>query len=119
MTISRPLHHLTPTPTKHALTIRFLVSSSRTWPTELLRLTSPIVSHQQCPIVLHQGLLQLVLRVLVHIFLVVCDDRLSNGLSACVDLRCVATAGDSYADVHAGELVETDYQEGFVDLYSV
>ena len=34
-----------------------------------------------------------------------------------VDLRCVAAAGDSYANVNAGELVQTDDQEGLVNLF--
>jgi hypothetical protein len=31
-------------------------------------------------------------------------------------LRGVPAAGDAYADVHVGEFVEADYEEGFIDL---
>ena len=60
-------------PTRLPLAVRLLVSRSCTWSTELLRFAPPVVRHQQCPIVLHQSLFQLVLCVLVHVFLVVCD----------------------------------------------
>ena len=35
-----------------------------------------------------------------------------------IDLRCVSTTSDSDADVNVGELLETDNEEGFVDLES-
>ena len=60
-------------PKRLPLTVRLLVSRSCTWSTELLRFAPPVVRHQQCPVVLHQCLFQLVLCILVHIFLVVCD----------------------------------------------
>ena len=81
-------------------TIRLLEPRSRTWTTKLLRLTSPVVRHQQCPVVLHQRLLQLVLRVLVHVFLVVGDDALGDGLADGVDLGSVTTAGNANSDVN-------------------
>ena len=83
---------------------------------KLLRLTPSIIRHQQCPIILHEGLLQLVLRILIHVFLIVGDDGFGNGLADSVDLGGVTTAGDADADVDVGKFVEADYEEGFVDL---
>jgi len=56
--------------------------------------------------------------VLIDELLVVGDNGLRDGLTDGVDLGCVATTGDSNADVDVGELVETDDQKGFVDLES-
>jgi hypothetical protein len=56
--------------------------------------------------------------VLINELLVVCDDRLGDGLTNSIYLRCVATAGNSDADIDACELVETNDEEGFVDLES-
>jgi hypothetical protein len=107
------IHNLTPL---ESLTIRLLVSRPRTRTTKLLRLTSPAICYQQCSVVLHERLLQLVLGELIDVFLVVCDDRLGDCLSDGVDLRSVTAAGDADADVDAGESLEADYEEGFVDL---
>ena len=73
--------HITP-----RSTITLLVSCSRTRASELLGLAAAIVGHQQRAVVLHQGLLQLVLGVLVDILLVVGHDGLGYGLSDGVDL---------------------------------
>lgn len=54
--------------------------------------------------------------MLVDEFLIVGDERFGDGLSNGVDLRCVTTTGDANANVDVGELVETDNEEGFVDL---
>ena len=61
------------TSTTSRLTVGFLVPRTRTWTTELLGLAPPVISNQQCPVVLYQRLLQLVLRVLINVLLVVCD----------------------------------------------
>ena len=108
------IHH-----NRNDLTIRLLVPRSRTRAPKLLRLTPSIVRNQQRPIILHQPLLQQILRVLVHVFLVVGDDRLGDRLPYGVDLGCVAAAGDSDADVDAGEFVEADDEDGFVNLWEV
>ena len=105
-----------PPPSPTTLTITLLEPRSGTRTTKLLRLTAPVVRYQQRPIILYEGLLQLILRVLVHVFLVVCDDRLRNGLSDRVDLRCVTTARDPDADVNVGELVGAENQDRLVDL---
>ena len=56
--------------------------------------------------------------MLIDELLVVCDDRLGDGLADGVDLGSVSTSGDSDADVDTGELVEADNQERLVDLES-
>ena len=85
---------------------------------KLLRLASSVVGNQQRSVVLDERLLQRVLAVLIDELLVVCDDRLGDGLADGVDLGSVSTSGDSDADVDAGELVEADNQERLVDLES-
>jgi hypothetical protein len=54
--------------------------------------------------------------VFIDVLLVIGDDRLGDGLSDGIDLRCVPTARDTHADIDAGEFIETNYQYGFVDL---
>ena len=85
---------------------------------KLLRLASSVISDQQRSVVLDKGLLQRVLAVLIDVLLIVCNDRLGDGLTDGVDLGCVSTSGNSDADVDASELVQADNQEGFVDLES-
>ena len=81
------------------LTVRLLVPRAGTGTSELLGLAPPVVGNEQCAVVLDEGLLQLVLRVLVDVFLVVGDDGLRDGLADGVDLRGVTTTGDADADV--------------------
>lgn len=99
-------------------TITLLVSRPRSRTTKLLRLTPPIVRHQQGPIVPHQRLLQLVLRIFVNIFLVVGHYGFGDCLADGVDLGGVSTTGDADADVDVGEFVQANDEEGFVDLLS-
>ncbi len=56
--------------------------------------------------------------MLIDELLVIGDNGLGDGLTDGVDLRCVSTASNSDADIDVGELLETDDQEGFVDLES-
>ena len=56
--------------------------------------------------------------MLIDELLVVCDDRLGDGLADGVDLGSVSTSGDADADVDTSELVEADNQERLVDLES-
>lgn len=99
-----------PSPSQHShhLTITLLVPGPGPGAPKLLRLTPPVVRHQERPVVLHQRLLQLVFRILVHVFLVVGDDGFGDGLADGVDLGSVPSAGDADADVDGGEFVETD-----------
>jgi hypothetical protein len=85
---------------------------------KLLRLASSVVRNQQCSVVLDESLLQGVLGVLIDELLVVCNDGLGDGLTDGIDLGCVSTTSNSDADIDTGELVETDDQEGFIDLES-
>jgi hypothetical protein len=84
------------------LTVRLLVPRARTGTAELLGLAPSVVGDEQCAVVLHEGLLELVLGVLVDEFLVVGDDGFGNGLTNGVDLGSVSTAGDADADVDIG-----------------
>jgi hypothetical protein len=84
---------------QYRLTVRLLVPGARTWTAELLGLAPPVVGNEQCAVVLDQGELELVLRVLVDVLLVVGDDGFGNGLADGVDLRGVSTTGDADADV--------------------
>ena len=56
--------------------------------------------------------------MLIDKLLVVGDNGLGDGLTDGVDLRCVSTASNSDADIDVGKLLETDNQEGFIDLES-
>jgi hypothetical protein len=87
--------------------------------TELLGLTSSIISDQQGAIVGNKGSLDLILRELVDVFLVVGDNWLGNGLTDGVDLAGVTTSCYAHADVDFGDLVEAEEEDGFVDLESV
>lgn len=54
--------------------------------------------------------------MLIDELLVVGDDGLGNSLTDGVDLGSVTSSGDADTDVDVGELVETDDEEGLVDL---
>jgi hypothetical protein len=85
---------------------------------KLLGLASSVIRDQQRSVVLNQRLLQQVLGVLIDELLIVSDNGLGDGLTDGVDLRCVSTTSDPDADVDVGEFLETDNQEGFVNLES-
>lgn len=98
------------------LTVGLLETRTGTFSSEFLRLAASVVGDEEGPVVLDEGLLQLVLGILVDVLLVVGDYGLGDGLSDGVDLGCVTTTGDADADVDTGEFVEADDEEGFVDL---
>jgi len=102
----------------HALTVRLLVSGSGSGTSKLLRLASSVIRNQERSVVLNKGLLQCVFAVLIDELLVICNDRLGDSLTDGVNLRCVSTTSNPDADVDACEFVETNDQEGFVDLES-
>ena len=85
---------------------------------KLLRFTSSVIRNQQRSVVCNKGLLQLVLAVFIDEFLVVCNDRFRDSLTDGVNLRCVSTTSNSDADIYTSEFVETNNQEGFVNLES-
>ncbi|KAF4365039.1 hypothetical protein F8388_001787 [Cannabis sativa] len=82
---------------------RFLVPSPGTTTTELLRLASPGISDEQGPVVLPQNVLDLLLRLLVHVLLVESHQCLGDALTNGVDLRGVTSSLDTDPHVHAGE----------------
>lgn len=98
------------------LAITLLIPGPGAWSAKLLGFTPPVICNQQCPVIQHQRLLQLVLSILINVFLIIGYDRLRNSLADGVDLGCMASTSNAYADVHVREFVETDYQERFVDL---
>ena len=83
---------------------------------ELLRLCSPWVRNQQCPVVGNELLLELHRAVGVEILGVVRDDRLGDGLADGVNLRSVSTTLDADADVDSTESILAGNQNGLVDL---
>ena len=105
--VKQQRHHIpppllpTPTHTTH-LTVGFLVPRTCAWTAKLLGLAPPVVGNEECAVVLYEGLLELVLRVLVDVFLVIGDDGLGDGLTDGVDLRGVATTGDAHTDIDVG-----------------
>ncbi len=107
---------LAPGPGTISTNLRLLEPAEPT--SKLLRLASSVIRNQQRSVVLNQRLLQQVLGVLIDELLVVGNNGLGDGLTDGVDLRCVSTTGDSDADIDVGEFLETDDQEGFVDLES-
>lgn len=98
------------------LSVRLLVAGSGTWTTELLGLAAAVVGDKEGTVELDKSLLEQVLAVLVNELLVVGDEGLCDGLTDGVDLGSVTTARDADADVDVGELVETNDQDGLVDL---
>lgn len=56
---------------------------------------SVIIRHQQRPVILHQRLLQLVLRLSIHVPLIVDDNECSNDLTDGVDLPYLSSAKDA------------------------
>lgn len=98
------------------LSVRLLEAGSGTWTTELLGLAAAVVGDEEGTVELDKSLLEQVLAVLVNKLLVVGDEGLCDGLTDGVDLGSVTTARDADADVDVGELVETNDQDGLVDL---
>ncbi|KAF4378896.1 hypothetical protein G4B88_008366 [Cannabis sativa] len=86
---------------------QFLVPSPGTTTTELLRLASPGISDEQGPVVLPQNVLDLLLRLLVHVLLVESHQCLGDALTNGVDLRGVTSSLDTDPHVHAGETLST------------
>lgn len=114
-------HHKHPNPARRASerensTVGLLEAGAGTGTTELLGLGASVIGDQEGSVVRHESLLELVLGVLVDVFLVVGDYRLGDCLSDGVDLGGVTTTTDADADVDLGELVETEEQDGLVDL---
>jgi hypothetical protein len=56
--------------------------------------------------------------MLIDVFLVVCNNRLRNRLTDGINLGDVSTTGNSDPDIDTSELVESNNEDGFVDLES-
>lgn len=56
--------------------------------------------------------------MLIDVFLVISDKGLGDCLTDGIDLGSVTTTADADTDVDIGELVESDNEEGLVDLES-
>lgn len=104
------IHHHPVHPSQQAshLSVGLLEAGAGTLSAELLGLVATVVGDEQGAVELDEGLLEQVLGVLVDVLLVVGDEGLGDGLTDGVDLRDVATTGDTDADVDVGELVEAD-----------
>jgi len=63
-------------------------------------------------------LLEGVLCVLIDELLVVCNEGLGDCLTDGVDLRCVSSSRNANSDINTCKLVETNNEEGLVDLES-
>lgn len=85
----KPRHARNTAPKPNRLTVRLLEPGPGTFSTELLRLAPPVVRYQQSPVILHQGLLELVLGVLVNVLLVV--GNLSQVLEYASEEKAVQT----------------------------
>ena len=83
---------------------------------KLLRFTPPVVGYQQRSVILNKRLLQLVLCIFIHVFLVVSHNALCDRLANGVYLRCVPTTIHPDANVDIGEFVEADNEERLIDL---
>ena len=87
------------------LTVRLLVACAGTGSAELLRLAATRVRNEEGSVVLHQNVLNLVLRRLVDVLLVVGDKGLGDGLADGVDLCRLTSTLDADANVHNTEFV--------------
>jgi len=102
---------------KKISTVRLLEPGTSTATTELLGLAAPGVGNEQCPVVAHEYVLYLLLRLFVDVLLVKGDEGLGNGLADGVYLGGVTAALDADSHVHSGESVapqQEDRLEGLV-----
>mmetsp|Transcript_19804 Transcript_19804/g.32660 ORF Transcript_19804/g.32660 Transcript_19804/m.32660 type:complete len:118 (+) Transcript_19804:57-410(+) len=85
------------------LTVRFLEASTSGATTELLWFASTGIGDKEGTVVRHKDILDLGLGCLINIFLVEGDERLCNGLTNSVNLRCVTTTTDSHTNIDSLE----------------
>lgn len=98
------------------LSVRLLETGSGTTTTELLGLAATVIGDKEGTVELDEGLLEHVLAVLVDELLIIGNQRLGNSLTDGINLGGVTTARDADADVDVRELVESDHEEGLIDL---
>jgi hypothetical protein len=98
--------------------VRLLESSSGSFTTEFLGFASSGISNEEMLVVLKEDFLELSLLLLIMIFLVVCEEGFSDGLSDCHDLVGRTTTSDSHSDIDVFESVSSDKQDGLEYLQS-
>ena len=101
-----------------SLSVRFLVSSSGTWTSELLWLASSRVGNDQRSVITNEGISDLLLGSLINVLLIVSEETLGDGLTDGVDLRSVTTSSDSNSHIDLGEVLLTDQEHGLERLNS-
>ena len=100
----------------HSSSIRLLESSSGTFTTELLRLTSSGVRDEESLVVLEEKILEFKLILLVLIFLIVGKETLGDSLSHSHDLSHGTGSSDTALDGEVFKPVSSDHKDGFKDL---
>lgn len=86
--------------------------------TELLGLHPPGVGDEESSVVGNKSLLQLDSRGSILVLGVEGNDTLGDSLSESVELRDVTTTLDTETDVHVGEPLGANDEDGLVDLVS-
>ncbi|GER28312.1 ERV-FRD provirus ancestral Env polyprotein [Striga asiatica] len=104
-------HNCNGTTTTNISTVGFLEPRASTAPTKLLRLAAPWVGHQQGPVVPHENVLNLLIRLLVDVLLVEGDEDLRDGLADGVDLGGVTAALHADAHVNVDETVAAEEED--------
>ena len=84
--------------------------------TELLRLCSPGVGNEECPVVRNKLLLQLESARSIEVLGVVRDNCLRDRLTDSVHLRGVSTTLDTEANVDRREEILASNKDGLIDL---
>merc|ERR1711963_9876 len=100
------------------LTVGLLVAGTGAGSSELLGLAAPRISDQQAAVVADQQVSDLLLARLVHVLLVVGDQRLADGLANGIDLGHVTAATHAHANVDAGEAVLSEQHHGLLQLHA-
>lgn len=96
--------------------VRLLPAGTRTMTTKLLRLGSPRVCDQECPVVRDQLLLELEGARSIDVLRIVRNNSLGNSLTDSIDLRSVSTTLDTETNVNRRERVLASDKDGLVDL---
>merc|ERR1719277_1510270 len=92
-------------PSSHNSPVGLLEARPRATTAKLFRLAAARICDNERPIISHEDVLDVLLRCLVNVLLVVCDDPLGNGLAHGIDLPSVATTLHAKANVNLLELV--------------
>jgi hypothetical protein len=98
--------------------VRFLESSSGTFTTEFLWLTSSSVGNEETLVILKEKFLEFSLFGLIGVLLVVGDESFSDSHSDGHDLVHSTTTLDSNSDAEILESIGTDDEDWLIDLGS-